>query len=77
MKDLAEFIVKNIVTEGRYAISEKEEDGKTIVEIEAAPEVIGLIIGKGGNTIKAIQTIIRIKGRLENKLVNVNVQESN
>jgi uncharacterized protein len=75
MKELTEFIVKRIVTEGKYEISESDQEGQTMIEIKASPDTIGLIIGKGGNTIKAIQTLLRVKGRLENKLVSVNVSE--
>lgn len=75
MKELAQFILKNIVPEGKYQVSESEEDGKVNIEIKASSDIIGLIIGKSGNTIKALQTLLRVRGRIENKLVNINVSE--
>jgi predicted RNA-binding protein YlqC (UPF0109 family) len=75
MKELAEFIVSNIIPKGKFDISENVEDGHVQISIKADTAVIGLLIGKAGNTIKAIQTLLRVKGRLEDKLVNVDVSE--
>ena len=67
MKKLLEFIVKGIIEEGDYEISEKEDDGQYILEIKVKPEATGLLIGKGGQTIKSIQDIIAVRARKENK----------
>ena len=75
MKELAEFIVGNIATSAKFSVSLTDEEGHVNVEIKTSPETIGLIIGKGGNTIKAIQTLLRVRGRIEDKLVNVTVSE--
>lgn len=72
MKDLLTYILKNI-TDKEFEIEEKEEDGKVAFEVSADPEDIGLIIGKGGQTIKAIQLVLKVKAKLENKFVVVNV----
>lgn len=75
MKDLAEFILENITEAKSFTVDEIEENGHVQVEVKAKPEIMGLIIGKGGGTIKAIQTLLRIKGRLSNKLVNLSISE--
>ncbi len=76
MKELAEFIVGNIIDKKEFTVSELEDDGRLVIEIKVSPEVIGIVIGKGGNTIKAIQTLLRVKGRLQDKLVSVTITEA-
>jgi len=74
MKDLLEYIVKSLIEDG-YEIEEKKEDGKTIFEVKVVPDKIGLLIGKRGRIIKAVQDIVKIKARLENKIVFIKVVE--
>jgi predicted RNA-binding protein YlqC (UPF0109 family) len=74
MKELLEYIVKSLIEDG-YEIEEKEEDGKTIFEIKVVPDKIGLLIGKHGRIIKAVQDIVKIRARLENKIVFIKVVE--
>ena len=76
MKELAEFIVGNIIDKKDFTVSELEDEGRLVIEIKVSPEVIGIVIGKGGNTIKAIQTLLRVKGRLQDKLVSVTITEA-
>ncbi len=73
MKDLLEYIIKGIIDEADFEISEKEDNGQLILQIKVKPEAAGLLIGKGGQTIKSIQNIISVKARKENKTVFVKV----
>jgi len=74
MKELLEYIVKGITGKDSFSIDEKEEDGKTLLTILLEESEMGLVIGKNGLVIKSIQNILQVKGRLENKLVFVNVE---
>lgn len=74
MKELLDYILISLIKEG-YEIEEREEDGRTIFEIKVVPDKIGLLIGKRGRVIKAVQDIVKIKARLENKIVYVKVVE--
>jgi uncharacterized protein len=76
MKDLLTYILSGILGETDFVINETETEGQVELEIKAKKESMGLIIGKGGNTIKAIQTLLRVRGRIDNKLVHVSVSES-
>lgn len=76
MKDLLKFILDNITKPDQFSIEESEENGKVTLLVNAAPQYLGLIIGKGGNTVKAIQTILRVRGRIENKFVQISVAKS-
>ncbi|OGM09136.1 hypothetical protein A2159_01765 [Candidatus Woesebacteria bacterium RBG_13_34_9] len=76
MKELLQFIIKEIIEESDFSIEETDEENTTRLRIVAQNKDLGLIIGKNGVTIKSIQNILRVKGRLEGKLVFVDVAES-
>lgn len=75
MKKLLEYILEGIIGKNSFAIEEKIDEDTYTYDLKVDPESIGLIIGKGGKTINAIQAILRVKGKLENKKVFVNVAE--
>lgn len=75
MKELLQFIVKEITGSKEITIEESSEDNRTRLAILAKPENIGIIIGKGGNTIRAIRNILRVKATLEKRAVYVEVSE--
>ena len=61
IKDTLEYIVKAIVPESKdIVITDSQENGIIIFEIEAPTEIIGQIIGKEGKIIKAIRTILNL-----------------
>lgn len=61
MKEVLEFILKNITTlPDDIKIEEKDEDGGTNYLITVNPADVGRIIGKEGKVIKAIRTIMRV-----------------
>jgi uncharacterized protein len=76
MKTLLEYIVKGIIDESDFEISEKEDNGQLILQIKVKPEAAGLLIGKNGQTIKSIQNIVSVKARKENKNVFVKVVDT-
>jgi predicted RNA-binding protein YlqC (UPF0109 family) len=75
MKELLNYILTNILKDPIFTIEESEEEGRVTYTIETPPDNMGLIIGKGGKTIKAIQDVLRIRATLDNKVVFVNVVE--
>lgn len=76
MKDLIKFLIQNITGNSDFEIEEKEDERGSLFVINAKPEIIGLIIGKGGKTIKNIRRIASIKGVLENKSINISIAET-
>jgi predicted RNA-binding protein YlqC (UPF0109 family) len=61
IQETLEYIVKAIVTDSSsIKINSREEADVLILEIEAAPEIIGQIIGKEGKIIKSIRTILNL-----------------
>jgi len=76
MEKLIDYILTQIVGTGNFSISQTEVDGVITFLIKANPDNIGLIIGKGGKVIKAIQELVKTRAKLENKMVYVKVEES-
>jgi predicted RNA-binding protein YlqC (UPF0109 family) len=76
LKDLVEFIVKSIVDHpDQVQVVEKEdEQGGLVLEILAAREDVGKVIGKNGRVIKAIRTLVRNQAMRENKQANVTIE---
>ncbi|MEI6690643.1 MAG: KH domain-containing protein [bacterium] len=61
MKDILEFIIKNITTNPNDVIvTEEEVEGITNFTIAVNPEDVGRIIGKEGKIIKSIRAIMRV-----------------
>lgn len=76
-KELLSFILTEITGNKDITINESEdESGRVMLEVKADPELLGLIIGKNGNTIKAVTTVLRVKGKILNKFVNINIAEA-
>jgi predicted RNA-binding protein YlqC (UPF0109 family) len=75
MKDLATFLIKNITGSDDFSLEEEREADRVTILIKANPEIIGLIIGKEGKTIKNIRRIISIRATIEKMAVNISVTE--
>lgn len=79
MKDLLEYIVKNLVSKPEEVeIHENYEDNTITFSLKVAPEDMGMVIGKGGQTIKAIRKLLVTRALAENQnlRVNLNLEES-
>jgi hypothetical protein len=74
MKDLLVYILKSITGSDNFDVSEvSPEENVVSFEVVADPDIIGLIIGKEGKTIKNIRKILSIKATKEKVAVNINV----
>lgn len=74
MKELLEFLLKGLLGEVKFEIVEASDEGRFAYTIKTAPENIGLIIGKGGHTIKSIRNVLKVRATLEKVAVSVNVE---
>ncbi len=71
-----EDIVKGIVKNPEDVKIEKiKDDMGILLKLSLSKEDLGVVIGKGGETIKAIRTLINIVGRQENAKVSVKIIE--
>ena len=81
MKKLLEFLVKGILGDrnlpaGRqeFEIVETSDAGRVLFTIKTEPDQVGLIIGKGGHTIKSLRNVLKVRATLEKLAVSVNVE---
>ena len=73
MKKILTFIIKNITGSDKFEVSEIDEDGRVTLEVNADKDIVGLIIGKEGKTIKNIRRILSVKAAMNNQAVNITV----
>ena len=74
MKGLLEFLIENITGSKGFSVDEEsEQDGRVNLEVTADPEIVGLIIGKEGKTIKNLRKILSIRATKEKLGVNITV----
>ena len=70
MKELVEFLAKNIVSDTKsIKLEESSQDSQKIIRISVASEDMGKIIGKSGRVIKSIRTLLKIKSIKEGERV--------
>lgn len=76
MKDLLQYIVTNLVSKPEaVSINEQSEDGNVNLDLIVDPSDMGLIIGKGGQTIRAIRKLLTVRAIAENVRVNLQLAE--
>ncbi|MBI2595846.1 KH domain-containing protein [Candidatus Daviesbacteria bacterium] len=76
MKDLVEYIVKQIVNNpDDVSVDEENSEGRVNLTLGVNPEDMGIVIGKGGHTIKAIRKLLIIRAMADNSLVNLQLAE--
>lgn len=76
MKDLLDFIVKPMVDHPEDVKIEEAVDGTNVLlKLECHKEDMGKIIGKEGKIIKAIRSILKIRGLMESKKVELTLVE--
>lgn len=75
MKELLEFIVKNLVTEvDKIKIEETVDGNLTILTISASEADLGKLIGKNGKVAQALRAIIRSANRDSSKKYTIKIQ---
>ncbi len=76
MQELIRFLIEKITGSKDFEIEESTDERGVLFTVKAKPEIIGLIIGKAGKTIKNIRRIASIRAVTENKSVNISVLEA-
>jgi len=74
MKELVEFIAKSLVDDpSQVHVSEIEGENSVILELRVGPEDMGRVIGKGGRTVNAVRTLVRVLAAKQGKRVTLEV----
>lgn len=76
MKDLLNLIVTSLVTKPEaVSIDEQTMEGAVDLNLTVDPSDMGLIIGKNGQTIRAIRRLLTVRAIAENVRVNLQLVE--
>ncbi len=71
-----EYVVKNLVDHPEEVSVEKKVDEMgVLLSLKVHPEDMGQIIGRGGNTARAIRSLVRIIGLKNHARVNLKIEE--
>jgi predicted RNA-binding protein YlqC (UPF0109 family) len=74
MKALVEYLVKSMADQpDQVELGEHETDDSILLELKISPDDIGKIIGKNGNTINAIRTVLQAAASSQKKRVKLEV----
>jgi len=75
-KEFLDFLVKAIVAHPEDVKSERNIDERgVLITLNINPEDMGYVIGKHGQTAKAIRTLLKIVGAKNNARVNLKIAE--
>ena len=76
VKELVEQIARSLVDEpDQVSVTEKEEESTTLLMLQVANDDLGKVIGKRGNTARAIRTILNATGKKLNKPFRLEILE--
>lgn len=75
MRGLVEYLVKSLADHPEAVVlDEHEEDDSVIMELRLAPEDLGKVIGRNGNTINAIRTVLQAAAFSQKKRARLNIK---
>ena len=74
--EFLEFVVKSLVYNPESVkVDRKVDEMGVLLTLKVAPENMGQVIGRNGNTAKAIRTLLRVVGIKNNARVNLKIEE--
>jgi len=74
--EFVEYVVKAIVNNpDQVKVTRKIDELGVLISLEIAKEDMGTVIGKNGQTAKAIRTLLRVIGAKTNARVNMKIIE--
>jgi predicted RNA-binding protein YlqC (UPF0109 family) len=75
MKELVEYLVKNVVDNpDKVVVETNVQDGIDKLNVRVDQEDMGKVIGKNGKVIKAIRTLLKVKAIKENKRIYLELE---
>lgn len=75
-QEFLEYLVKSLVDNpDKVEVNRKVDEMGVLLTLKVAPEDMGKIIGRSGNTAKAIRSLLRIVGIKNNARVNLKIEE--
>lgn len=75
MLKLLEYLTRAVTGNDQVEVSQSEQEGTAVYTINAPKEVMGLLIGKEGKTIRAIRSLARARAIVDQQKIFVNLEE--
>ena len=74
MKELLLYVATQLVDHpDAVTVTQREEEGNTVLELRVAPEDMGKVIGRQGRIAKEIRTLIKSVAQRDGKHVTVDI----
>ena len=74
MKELLTYVAQHLVEHPEaVSVSERQEDGETLLELRVAPDDMGKVIGRQGRIAKEIRTLMRSVAQRRGTKVSVEI----
>ena len=74
MKELVEYLVKSLADHpDEVVVTESESDDNIMIDLKISADDLGKIIGKNGNTINAIRTVVQAAASSHKKRAKLEV----
>ncbi len=75
-QEFLEFVIKGLVDHPEQVkVSRVVDEMGVLLTLDLHPEDMGKVIGRSGNTAKAIRTLLRVVGMKHNARVNLKINE--
>lgn len=75
-QEFLEYVIKGLVdTPKAVEVERKVDEMGVLLTLKIDPADMGKIIGRGGNTAKAIRTLLRVVGLKNRSRVNLKIEE--
>jgi uncharacterized protein len=75
-KEFLEYVVKALVDNpDGVTVDRTVDEMGVLLTLDVSPEDMGKIIGRNGNTAKAVRTLLRVVGMKNNARVNLKINE--
>lgn len=75
-KEFLEYILRNILTDqDEFHVEQTIDSLGVLLEVKVSEQDMGKLIGKGGQTIKSIRTLLRLIGAKSDQRINLRVSE--
>jgi predicted RNA-binding protein YlqC (UPF0109 family) len=75
-KEFVEYVVKALVDRPEEVkVDRKVDEMGVLITLDLNPEDMGKVIGRQGNTAKALRTLLRVVGMKHNARVNLKINE--
>ncbi|MBU0619514.1 MAG: KH domain-containing protein [Patescibacteria group bacterium] len=77
-KDFLEYVVKAIVNDpDKVSVTRTVDERGVLLDLKVAPEDMGYVIGRRGQTAQSLRTLLKIIGNKNNARVNLKIYDPN